>query len=682
MPLRFFILSFFLFASGILWGIDDFITKSLGGDNVEIEAYSGTSLDVVVPGRIKGKYVVSIGAQAFFGKKIRSVEIPDSVTAIKQMAFAHCFNLERVKFPKALKIISNHAFFSCSALKKLELPDSVEKIGDEAFALCRSLEEISAPKFVKDLGKYAFPLSAPGLYSNDSFPLLKVVRDSLELIEPSGNSAIDADESSSLRIAITNDGNATAYGSRAIITLKEVDAALTFPSLIGIPKIEPGENVFIEVPITASHALSDGMIGFIFDIDEPKGFGIRGYDVGLTKKAFVPPELKITSFDVRPQSGEVLSKNVPFTLELCLENASEGIAEDVVVEVMHSDEIYILDGKENRKILLERFEGGDKKVLKFSFVVPGGCLKVDFPFEVKISEKYGKYAQNWSQSLSLNTGIGIGGGVIDEKMSVDSGIPENSLRKDNVFACIIANEDYEKVNRVEFAKNDGKVFKRYCQKTLGIPEENIFFRENAEKYDIDEALGFLETRAESTKNAEIIFYYSGHGVPHLKKGGYLLAVDVPEHYATREDAWNLNNIYERLGSIDAELVTVFVDACFSGKGKDDTVLVAEKGVAIYDPNGSVATLPPNMVVFTAASEDQAAQWVEEEKHGLFTYVLLKKLKETKGKVAFNELGEFLKSEVPRESIRRRKKSQTPSIYPGEGFERFKDKKLYDERAVE
>lgn len=686
MKLRFFALSFCLFASGTLWGVDDFITRNLGSDNVEIEAYSGTSQDVVIPERLGNKRVVSVGASAFLGKKIRSVELPDGVTAIKRMAFAHCRFLERVKFPKTLKVINDRAFFACSSLKKIELPLSLERIDEEAFALCRSLEEISAPKFLSALGEYVFPLSAPGLYPDGSFPLLEVVRESLDLIEPSGNNAIDADESCTLRIPVANSGTATAYGSRVMIALKEADSALTFPALIGIPKIAPGENVFIEVPITASHALKDGEVDFLFDVDEPKGFGIRGYDVGLTKKAFVPPELKIADWVVEPQRGELLSKNVPFTVELYLENASEGTAEDVAVEVTYPDrtgEIYTLDGQDNRKIRIEKFTGGDKRTLKFELVVPNYCDKEDFPFEVKISEKYGKYAQNWSRTISLNT-AGFGKTVVAGKESVDFGIPENASRRNNVFACIIANEDYEKVEDVRYAINDGEVFKKYCQETLGVPESNIIFYKNAEKYDIQEALKRLKYSAKNTENAEIIFYYSGHGVPDLEEdeGGYLLAVDVPAQYATSEKAWNLNNIYKQLGELNADLVTVFIDACFSGKQRDDSMLVAVKGVEIYDPNGRVASLADNMIVFTAASGYQTAHWVEEEKHGLFTYVLLKKLKETKGEVSFSELGEFLRSQVPLESIERNKEEQIPSIYESDDFERFKDRKLYDGKAAE
>ena len=48
-------------------------------------------------------------------------------------------------------------------------------------------------------------------------------------------------------------------------------------------------------------------------------------------------------------------------------------------------------------------------------------------------------------------------------------------------------------------------------------------------------------------------------------------------------------------------------------------------------------------------------------HGLFTYFLLKKLQETKGNVTLGELGDYLKSEVKRQSFLKNNKVQTPMV---------------------
>lgn len=56
---------------------------------------------------------------------------------------------------------------------------------------------------------------------------------------------------------------------------------------------------------------------------------------------------------------------------------------------------------------------------------------------------------------------------------VDVNIPETKVKNENTYVVIIANENYTRVAKVAYAKNDGKVFKDYCLKTLGIPAENI-----------------------------------------------------------------------------------------------------------------------------------------------------------------------------------------------------------------
>lgn len=52
---------------------------------------------------------------------------------------------------------------------------------------------------------------------------------------------------------------------------------------------------------------------------------------------------------------------------------------------------------------------------------------------------------------------------------------------------------------------------------------------------------------------------------------------------------------------------------------------------------------------------------EEARHGLFTYFLLKKLKETKGSVTMGELSDYIQEQVKRYSIVENGKSQTPTV---------------------
>lgn len=76
------------------------------GTHVEIEDYTGTSGDVVVPSIIDGKSVTSIGAYAFSDDtKIKSVIVPNSITSVGFQAFARCSLLTQVTIPDSVTTI-------------------------------------------------------------------------------------------------------------------------------------------------------------------------------------------------------------------------------------------------------------------------------------------------------------------------------------------------------------------------------------------------------------------------------------------------------------------------------------------------------------------------------------------------------------------------------------------------
>lgn len=233
-------------------------------------------------------------------------------------------------------------------------------------------------------------------------------------------------------------------------------------------------------------------------------------------------------------------------------------------------------------------------------------------------------------------------GYADRVVDVDSGIPQAKGANFGTYAVVIANENYRSVADVGNAANDGNVLHQYLTKTLGIPENNVIYCENASAAMMDEALSTLETKTRSAaalgKAFNVIFYYSGHGVPaEGTSDAFLLPVDVSPKNLKRY-GFSLDELYRRLGALEAQCVTVLLDACFSGAGRTGAMLADVKGVAL-EPKKAAPT--GNMVVLPACSGSQTAHIFKEGKHGLFTYWLLRKLKETKGEVTLGELQEHL-----------------------------------------
>lgn len=243
---------------------------------------------------------------------------------------------------------------------------------------------------------------------------------------------------------------------------------------------------------------------------------------------------------------------------------------------------------------------------------------------------------------------------------VDINIPVvTSNKRSETYCVIIANEKYEDVPEVDFAARDGEIFKEYCIKTLGVPEKQIKTFINASYTDIKRALNWMEQIANVTEgNSRMILYYAGHGMPDEKdKTAYLIPVDgFPKDVTT---CFKLSELYSRLGKIKTQDVTVFLDACFSGvKRGSGQALVAARGIAIKPKE---ETLSGNVVVFTAASDDETALSYQEKRHGMFTYFLLSKLKETKGQVSFGDLYKAISSDVKKNSMLENDKLQTPSV---------------------
>lgn len=144
-----------------------------------ITGYNGTDTVVVIPSKINGITVETIGHTAFRYSSVTSVTIPDSVTFISDSAFAYCSSLtnisipnsvtaigsfafegctklESITLPSSLLTISEFLFYDCSQLTTIHIPDSVSSIRTYAFYNCGKLETIRIPVSVTSIGSYAF----------------------------------------------------------------------------------------------------------------------------------------------------------------------------------------------------------------------------------------------------------------------------------------------------------------------------------------------------------------------------------------------------------------------------------------------------------------------------------------------------------------------------------------------
>ncbi len=251
------------------------------------------------------------------------------------------------------------------------------------------------------------------------------------------------------------------------------------------------------------------------------------------------------------------------------------------------------------------------------------------------------------------------------KSDVDINIPDTKKMRANTFALVIGNEDYTKYqnnlsseSNVKYARNDAVTFAKYAEKTLGIPKENITVVTDAISSQIKRELIRLINKAKySSEKAELIFYFSGHGFPDLQtQEAYIMPVDISS--TSVKDGIKLSKLYSDLTEFETQKVTVILDACFSGGGRNQGLLAA-KGVKVK-PKEEILD-KGNLVVFSASTGEQESLFYNDKQHGIFTYFLLKKLQESKGEITYSEMAEYLKKIVPLTSSDINYKEQNPQV---------------------
>ena len=145
------------------------ITKFLGPDDSAnpVDSASTVSYDIEIPEKLGIYTVTGLGKDSFtgypfagdwykFGRNIRSVTIPQSVTSIGDSAFSFCIALTEVTIPQSVTSIGKNAFVGCEKLDSLTIDDAATSIGDWAFAQCYVLSKLSLGKKIKTIGDYAF----------------------------------------------------------------------------------------------------------------------------------------------------------------------------------------------------------------------------------------------------------------------------------------------------------------------------------------------------------------------------------------------------------------------------------------------------------------------------------------------------------------------------------------------
>jgi hypothetical protein len=238
------------------------------------------------------------------------------------------------------------------------------------------------------------------------------------------------------------------------------------------------------------------------------------------------------------------------------------------------------------------------------------------------------------------------------------------LNRDS-YAIVIGIEHYrQQLPKANFAAHDAQTMTEYLTRVMGYPDENIvtLLNEHAAKSDLEKY--FEKWLPNNVKPASTVFvYYSGHGAPNMASGDtYLVPYDGDPSFIN-ETGYSLQRMYAALGKLSAKNVIVAIDSCFSGAGGRSVIAGGARPLVM---NLKFAAVPKNILVLSASSNEQISMSYDENNHGLFTYFLLKGIKnhdvvQQDGSLDITALFEYVKPQVQTISRRKYNNEQTPQL---------------------
>ena len=560
-----------------------------------------------------------IGKDAFSnygykGGQLEKVYLNDNIEKIGENAFVGNPKLSNIRLPKNLKSIGKDAFYECKGLEHIEIPPSVTYIGEGAFFKCKGLERIEIPISVTYIGKCAFwetgIKDVKGLNSNIKYEMSE----------------------SGFTPFLT-----TPFDKK----FEKIQTTFSYMALGKIAKEIPQWQKKKEYETTEQWRQRVTAENQKNKVDEIANQAKKEF-IALHKPKTITGTLGTYDADygaypVSIEGANTIYAKIPLEEALQFKTNWSKVAMQPTYGII-DDNIAVTScifslGKKSWKST-ERAANDNLDYL--SYDVP--TLNVDFDGKTSV-------AQNTSPKKAVDN-------------TIDKNIPQTASLQSNTFVIAIGNENYNLVPKVAFANNDMNIFAQYCQKTLGIPMQNIRKYKDATFGSMLSALNDIKEIANAYNgDMNVIFYYAGHGIPNEKdQTAYLLPTDADGK--STEVCFPLARLYKELGELNAKSVIVFMDACFSGAQRGNGMLASARGVAIkakeQKPMGK-------LIVLTASSGEETAYPYNEKAHGLFTYFLLKKLNETKGDCSLGELSEYITTNVKRQSIVINRKPQTPAI---------------------
>ena len=224
---------------------EDWLTYGTGDEAIRYSTYTGSikrnlnnsstvdnppavnikTVSIEVPTQINGTEIVAVEKNGFFDfDELKSMELPNTLTTLGEMAFYGADNLEKIVIPDKVETVSKACFRSCDSLSEVVFGKGVKTIGQQAFYSDRALESVSLNEGCESKEGSAFELSTklksvtlPSSLNSIGDSVFKSCSSLEKITVPSGVAEIASNTfsgCSSLKVVQIN-GNITSIGKNA-----------------------------------------------------------------------------------------------------------------------------------------------------------------------------------------------------------------------------------------------------------------------------------------------------------------------------------------------------------------------------------------------------------------------------------------------------------------------------------
>ncbi len=530
-------------------------------------------------------------------------------------------------------------------------------------------------------------------FKYDKFP--NIVIEKIELRDANGNGKVETDEPFNIDVTIRNIGTEAARGI-ALALKANGDQALWFQfdsRNLSIDAIEAGESQSVSFSGTANTELVSEDI--MVNINATTDNILLASSSSLTFPAMGINQCKplMASYWAHTRDHSPIASGKINIFEFTVTNDGSDIAKDVNILLRWPEGILA----STSTIKVGNLNPGETKTVEAQFDIDTAAHTSSFSVVATVTDftkKHDDVKYLAFEANKMNFAVNLIGGaasneflasqmaamyasnasvedketaqniqkVVEEDVLL-SGITKIKESNINRFALVIGNEDYntQKLGtqyepNVDYANRDAQAFAEYAKNFFGIPESNIILLKDATYAQMRRNLNKLADMAKKNPGKiELFVYYAGHGqVDGKSKDCYLIPVDVSTTAPT--EGIKLEDFYSTLSSCEAKRAYVFLDACYSGVGRGITLEVKKTPVQ------------GNLMVMTASSATQKSMPYAEKKHGMFTYFLLKSIKDAQGDISIESLFSNVKKNVEMNSTWINDMEQTPELICGPGIE--------------